>query len=107
MQLISRINDLCILKETELIFKRDVTKEEWQEVFNSIQKLEKVSRFWIASLLQYKEQRWGMYKEVQESTGYSIKTLQNIKSVAQKIEPSRRREDLSFDRIGTTKDTAV
>ena len=97
MQLISRINDLCILKETELIFKRDVTKEEWQEVFNSIQKLEKVSRFWIASLLQYKEQRWGMYKEVQEITGYSKGALKNIKSVADRVESSRRRDDLSFE----------
>ena len=42
------------------------------------------------------EQRRGMYDDVAEETGYDIKALQNIKSIADKVESSRRREDLSF-----------
>jgi len=93
---LAKIENYCELSKTNLVFKRDITKEEWMDVFKSLKMVEGCVQFWIGDCLAYRQQKWGMYDDIAQETGYEIKALQNIKSVADKIESSRRREDLSF-----------
>jgi len=93
---LAKIESVCELSKTNLTFKRDITKDEWMDVFKSLKMVEGCVQFWIGDCLAYRQQRWGMYDDVAEETGYEIKALQNIKSIADKVETSRRREELSF-----------
>ncbi len=93
---LAKIESYCELTKTSLIFKRDITKEEWMDGFNSLKKIEGCIQFWIGDFLAYRNQKWGMYDDIAEETGYEIKALQNIKSITDKVETSRRREELSF-----------
>jgi len=93
---LAKIESYCELTKTSLIFKRDITKEEWMDGFNSLKKIEGCIQFWIGDFLAYRNQKWGMYDDIAEETGYEKKALQNIKYVADKVKSSLRLEDLSF-----------
>lgn len=90
------INAYCELEKTSLTFKREVTKEEWSKVFSGLKTIEGCVQFWIGDCLKYREQKWGMYKDVVEESGYSQGTIENIKSICDSVESPRRRGDLSF-----------
>jgi len=93
---LSIIDGYCELTKTSLSFKREVTKNEWQKVFDACRHIEGCIQFWIGDLLKYREQKWGMYDDIAEQTGYDRGTLQNIKSVSDKVNPNFRNEHLSF-----------
>lgn len=93
---LAKIESICELSKTNLVFKRDVTKEEWMDVFKSLKQVEGCVQFWIGDCLAYRQQKWGMYDDVAEETGYETKALRNIKYVADSVELSRRKDNLSF-----------
>lgn len=93
---LTTINRFCELSKTGLEFKKEVTQEEWATVFSGLKMMEGCVQFWIGDCLKYREQRWGMYEEVAEESGYEQKTLRNIKQVSDSVESSRRRDSLSF-----------
>jgi N6-adenosine-specific RNA methylase IME4 len=90
------IDNYCQLSKTELKFKREVTKEEWAMVFNALKGVEGCVQFWIGDCLAYRQQKWGMYDDIAEETGYDKGTLKNIKAVSDNVESSRRRDNLGF-----------
>lgn len=90
------IDNYCELTSVSLKFTREIDKEEWQKVFNHLSLMDKSVHFWIGDCLAYHEQEWGMYKDLSETTGFSEKTIRSDKYVANKVESSRRRDDLSF-----------
>ena len=90
------IEAYCELSPTSLKFRREVTKQEWQEVFNALSLFDKCIHFWIGDCLAYKKQSWGMYDELVDKTGFDKTTLKHDKYVAEHIESGRRRHDLSF-----------
>ena len=90
------IDNYCEVSKTSLIFKRDVTKEEWQSVFDACNHIEGCIQFWVGDLLKYREQKWGMYDDVTELSGRDKGTLMNYKSVSDSVKPSLRHEDLTF-----------
>jgi len=91
-----RVDALCSITKTGLTFKRDVTKEEWKEVFSSLKQIEGCVQFWIGDCLAYRQQKWGMYDDVIEETGYNERTLRLAKSTSERVESGRRLPDLSF-----------
>ena len=93
---LAKIENYCELNKTSLIFKRDITKDEWMFVFKSLKMVEGCVQFWIGDCLAYRQQKWGMYDDIAEETGYDKGTLQNIVSVTKSIETSLRHEDLTF-----------
>ena len=93
---LAKIESFCELNKTNLTFKRDVSKDEWMYVFKALKQIEGCIQFWIGDCLAYRQQKWGMYNDIAEETGYDIKALRNIKNIADKVESSRRRDDLSF-----------
>jgi len=90
------VDSYCTLNKTSLIFKRDVTKDEWLHVVQSLKMIEGCIQFWVGDCLAYREQKWGMYDDIAEETGYADRTLRLVKGVSEKIESGRRLPDLSF-----------
>ena len=64
--------------------------------FNSLKKIEGCIQFWIGDFLAYRNQKWGMYDDIAEETGYEKKALRNIKYVADNVNSSLRKDNLSF-----------
>ena len=93
---LARIEGFCELSTTSLTFKRDVSKEEWMDVFKALKQVEGCVQFWIGDCLAYRQQKWGMYDDIAEETGYDKQALRDIKYVAQNVESSRRNDNLSF-----------
>jgi len=55
------------------------------------------SQWWLGDWVRYGTGRWGeKYKEASRITGYDVHSLRNIAYVAGAIEPSRRRDDLTY-----------
>lgn len=71
---------------------------EYEDVGKFIQRTRQASGFWLADWLRYGESRgdWAeRLSQAQDSTGLSLKTLQNVRAVGA-IEVSRRRESVEF-----------
>ena len=93
---LAKIEGFCELSTTNLTFKRDVSKEEWMDVFKALKQVEGCVQFWIGDCLAYRQQKWGMYDDIAEETGYADRTLRLVKETAEKIESGRRLPELSF-----------
>jgi hypothetical protein len=69
---------------------------EWQRIGEQLEQQQSASQWWIADWAAYGERRYRRdYGEALERI-YARGTLWNLASVSRRVEPSRRREDLSF-----------
>jgi N6-adenosine-specific RNA methylase IME4 len=93
---LAKIEGFCELSTTNLTFKRDVSKEEWMDVFKALKQVEGCVQFWIGDCLAYRQQKWGMYDDIAEETGMDKGYLRDIKYVADNVELSLRNDNLSF-----------
>jgi len=93
---LAKIESYCELTKTSLIFKRDITKEEWMDGFNSLKKIEGCIQFWIGDFLAYRNQKWGMYDDIAEETGLEINALRDYKRISENVESALRNADLTF-----------
>jgi len=66
------------------------------DVFKALKQVEGCVQFWIGDCLAYRQQKWGMYDDIAEETGYADRTLRLVKETAEKIESGRRLPELSF-----------
>ena len=96
MNELTLVDNLCKVTQTSLSFKRDVTKKEWQKVFDACNHIEGCIQFWIGDLLKYRDQQWGMYDDVAEQTGIDKETLRDYKKVSENIESGVRTPNLTF-----------
>lgn len=96
MEQLATLDSYCQLSKTSLVFKRDVTQDEWKHVFNSLKLIEGCVQFWIGDCLKYREQKWGMYDDVAEEIGISKESLRHYKDVAEKIESGNRLPELTY-----------
>jgi len=96
MEQLATLDSYCQLSKTSLVFKRDVTQDEWKHVFNSLKLIEGCVQFWIGDCLKYREQKWGMYDDVAKESGYNVDTLKDYKYVADKVKESLRNDNLEF-----------
>lgn len=85
------------LTKTGLIAIGNPTFEQWSSCGEFIKNANGAVHFWIGDWLNYGERKYGeMYTQAIDETKYEYGTLSNDKWVASRIEPSRRRENLSF-----------
>ena len=80
--------------QTSLTLKPDLTREEWVEVGNSLRAMERGIQFWVGDWLAYGEAHYG--EEAFAELERRDKTLANWATVARKVHPSRRMEDVKF-----------
>lgn len=93
---LARIEGLCELSTTNLTFKRDVSKEEWMDVFKALKQVEGCVQFWIGDCLAYRQQKWGMYDDIAEETGYDKQALRDYKRVSESVESALRNAHLGY-----------
>lgn len=96
MNELTMVDSYCQLSRTALSFKREVTREEWQKVFDALNHIEGCVQFWIGDALKYREQKWGMYDDIAEETGIEKRTLRQYKQIAEQVESGTRVPELSF-----------
>lgn len=80
--------------QTSLTLKEGLTQKEWVEVGRSLRSMERGIQFWVGDWLAYGEARFG--EEAFADLERRDKTLANWATVARKVAPSRRREDVQF-----------
>jgi hypothetical protein len=82
---------------TSLTLKGDLSYEEWERSCKLVGRVGRGVQWWVADLVMYGEKKFGerMAQGV-EAMGYDARTLTNIAWVAERIEPARRRAELSF-----------
>jgi hypothetical protein len=82
---------------TALTLKGDLSYEEWERSCKLIGRVGRGVQWWVADLVMFGETKFGekAYQGI-EAMGYDPKTLSNVAWVAERIEPARRRAELSF-----------
>jgi hypothetical protein len=69
----------------------------WVRVGQRLGTMTRCSQWWLGDWIRYGTTRWGeKYKEAARITGYDVKTLRNIAYVAEHVDVSRRRDNLSW-----------
>jgi N6-adenosine-specific RNA methylase IME4 len=96
MNELAKIDSYCDLNKTCLTFKREVSKDEWMDVFKALKQVEGCVQFWIGDCLAYRQQRWGMYDDIAAETGMEVRTLREYKMVSENIKSGARAPELSY-----------
>jgi len=81
-----------------LVFDQNTSYEEWRAVGKELDLKQRVLSFCIGDWINYGRSKWekGKYKEAESEFSQKYGTLANAVYVCQRIELSRRRENLSF-----------
>jgi hypothetical protein len=73
------------------------TFEQWEDVGNFLKKSNKCVQFWIGDWLNYGENNFGeKYTQALDELDYTYGGLRNMSYVAEKVDLSRRHDNLSF-----------
>ena len=87
----------CKVSKTGLVFDESLTYDEWELIGKQLQNIHKSIQFWIGDWLNFGERKFGeMYAQAIEETGLDYQTLANYKTVANLVEFTRRRVNLSW-----------
>jgi hypothetical protein len=82
------------LTETSLTLPQDLPRERWAEIGRTLRAMERGVQFWVGDWLAFGEDHYG--EEAFAELERADKTLANWATVARKVHPSRRREDVRF-----------
>jgi len=89
----------CTLSRVGLQFDGKLTAEQWQEIGSHLDQLAGSSQWWLGDWLLHGEGQaeWGsMYDQVVDEFGQKYGSAANAKSIAEKFDFSRRRENLPW-----------
>lgn len=70
--------------------------EEWSAVGEVLRHMERSVMWWLGDWWRYGERSYGEAASQAAPTGYAVSTVQSAAWVADRIEPFRRRKDLTF-----------
>lgn len=83
--------------DTALELDQRMTFERWSEVGSLLGRVHRASKLWLGDWLNFGEHAYGeKYAQAIDVTGLDYSTLANYAYVSRQIDPSRRREGLSF-----------
>jgi hypothetical protein len=75
----------------------NIAVSDWIRAGQRLGAMTRCSQWWLGDWVRYGTRRWGeKYKEASRITGYDVHSLRNIAYVARQVEPSRRRDDLTW-----------
>lgn len=82
---------------TGLSLPDSLSFDEWMGIGETLKGVERSLMWWIGDWLRFGERRYGeTYSQALDATEKSYQTLANAKYVAERVEVSRRRENLSW-----------
>ena len=85
------------MTETGLHLPESTDFETWEQVGRLLTRAAKASLWWLGDWIRFGERKYGeTYAQAVEMSGLEVGTLTNAVWVAEKIEISRRRENLSW-----------
>ncbi len=84
------------MEATHLDLPADLSFEKWAAIGAVLGELEKRIQWLVGDWYRYGEHRYGEAASQAAPTGLSAKSVQNMAYVADRIEPSRRREGVPF-----------
>jgi hypothetical protein len=94
---VSGVTAYTTFTPTGMYFESGLTFDQWVQAGRFLYDLRRSVHWWIGDWLNVGEAYFGeMYAQGIEATGFDYGTLANDKWIASRIEPSRRRENLSF-----------
>jgi N6-adenosine-specific RNA methylase IME4 len=100
LQIVSAGGSLAIpgkITPTSLELPDDLPYDRWLSLGETLKRMEKSVQWWIGDWLRFGERRYGeMYSQALEATDYSYQALNDMKWVANAVEPSLRQENLSW-----------
>lgn len=85
------------LSETSLELPPDYSFEEWEQLGVALGRMERSVQWWVGDWIRFGESRFGeKYAQAMDATGKEYGTLATTVWVAEHIDTSRRRENLSW-----------
>lgn len=85
------------LTETSYTPPENISFEEWESIGQLLQRVERSVRWWVGDWLAFGERKYGeTYAQAVEVTGYDVQSLKDMVWVSSRIEPSQRRDDLTW-----------
>lgn len=84
--------------KTSLTLIDNLSRSDWERIGEQLTLMEGAVQWWIGDWLNFGEKTYGeTYRVAAISTGYAEESLQNMASVAKKVEFSLRNENLSWN----------
>jgi hypothetical protein len=75
----------------------DMEHPEWVAVGHRLGRISRCNQWWVGDWLRYGSSKWGeRYVEAARITGYDVRSLANMASIAASFDVSRRRENLTW-----------
>ena len=84
------------LRENHLVAEGEPSFDEWVACGDALKRIEASVMFWLGDWWRVGEHRYGESASQAADIGYAVQTMMNAAWVCGKIEPSRRRESLTF-----------
>jgi hypothetical protein len=82
--------------EISLELPPGLPRAEWEQIGETLHAIERGVQWWLGDWWRYGEREYGESAAQAIDAGVNLGTVQNAAWVAGAVEPSRRREDLSF-----------
>ena len=79
-----------------LLLPEDLPRETWEGYGVVLERLSQATLWWWGDWWRFGERAYGESSSQAAPTGYAVETLKNAAWVADRVELSRRRDDLSF-----------
>ncbi len=80
-----------------LTFLREIEYGAWERLGKALQYMDSAVHWWIGDWIRYGERRWGeKYTQALNETPFQYDTLRHDVYVAERIDPGRRRPNLSW-----------
>jgi hypothetical protein len=84
------------MTDTSLLLPPGLARDDWEQIGETLRRIETGVSWWLADWWRFGEREYGESASQAAPTGLAAKTLANYAAVADRIEPSRRREDLTM-----------
>lgn len=94
----------CVFAKNELVISNDITKQEWKDIGSGLTMINGSVQIWIGDWARFGEKKGfytdtKTYEEIADITGYSKKSIQEFKYVADHVPSSIRMEDMTFGHL--------
>jgi len=93
---VSRL-DKCKFGRNGLMIQEGTSYNDWEKIGSALAQIKDAHQFWIGDWILFGENRYGeQYAQALEVTSLGYQTLRDCKWVANQVELSRRRDNLSW-----------
>ena len=87
----------CELTSTGLVIKKGLPFEKWEKIGGFLEKMNKAMGWWWGDWLNYGEREYGeMYSQALKESPYTLRTLQTLKAVCDRVKSTIRIVNLPF-----------